>query len=163
MNTSFPKSNDPFRDGLLLFTRLAVFKPEEYPAIPFKAWQTAVRNSFIIWLSNDGDKLCISYQHNQVSVGKQVSAPVQSGYICVFKQNFLPVIMKKNISQLEVFRKKEPCIIDITAGQFREALQIFVQMHQETKSSYAYKYHLIRNQIAQLIHLGIKASQPPSV
>lgn len=159
MTNQIHKSNDPFRDGLLLFTNVTVYKVEDYLNIPEKPMKLALRDSFSITAGTTVNRKYIQYQ-GPLRHSKSAPFPAtDTGYRCVFKRSFLPALMRRNIMQLSVFSGKQPCQLLLTEEQYQQAEFIFIQMHQETGSSYPYKYHLIRNQISQLIHLGMKAVQ----
>lgn len=159
MTDQTQKSSDPFRDGLLLFTNVTVYKLEDYVNIPDKALKLALRDSFSITAIATEAVNTIQYQR-PLPLLKPTSFPAAAtGFKCVFKRSFLPILMRRNIIQLPVFSGNQPWQLLLTNEQYRQAESIFIQMLQEAGSTYSYKYHLIRNQISQLIHLGMKAKQ----
>ncbi|MCU0433259.1 MAG: AraC family transcriptional regulator [Bacteroidia bacterium] len=94
----------------------------------------------------------IPYRYNPLT-------PLQAGHFCVFTKEF---ITKSNAGvwpdQLPVFGSNSGFIYEISAAQYKQAEQIFLKMHQEIASDYAFKYDLLRNYTLEIIHFGQKLS-----
>jgi AraC-like DNA-binding protein len=81
----------------------------------------------------------------------------QSGQFCVFTAEFL----SKNKSGIEldglpIFAADGYPIFQLSDDEVIEAELIFNKIQKEINSDYAYKYDLIRNYVAELIHFGQK-------
>jgi len=81
----------------------------------------------------------------------------QSGHFCVFTKDFLPTTkIGLEIDHLPVFSHESDFAFQISTQQFQNFEEIFLRMHAEIQSDYAYKYDLLRNYVMELIHLGQK-------
>lgn len=81
----------------------------------------------------------------------------QSGHFCVFTKDFLPLNkIGAEIDNLPVFSPQSDFVFQISAGQYSRFEGIFLKMHEEINSDYAYKYDLLRNYVMELIHSGQK-------
>ncbi|MGV3697465.1 helix-turn-helix domain-containing protein [Flavobacterium sp.] len=81
----------------------------------------------------------------------------QSGHFCVFTKDF---ITKSNsgliVDDIPIFNPNSDFIYHITEEQAREFEAVFIKMHTEINSDYAFKYDLLRNYVIELIHNGQK-------
>ncbi len=81
----------------------------------------------------------------------------QSGHFCVFTGEF---ITKNKIGidldELPIFKTDGYPVFQLTEKEAGEIDVIFGKMHRELGSEYTYKYDLIRNFTAELIHFGQK-------
>jgi AraC family transcriptional regulator, transcriptional activator of pobA len=85
--------------------------------------------------------------------------PLQSGHFCVFTKDFLPKARTGlEIDKLPVFSPQSDFVYRISPEQFSDINAIFLKMHAEIASDYAYKYDLLRNYLMELIHYGQKLS-----
>lgn len=81
----------------------------------------------------------------------------QAGHFCIFTADFLmPNKSGVVLDDLPIFRPGGYPIFELTAEDKKELLSIFLKMHREIASNYAYKYDLIRNYVLELIHFGQK-------
>lgn len=81
----------------------------------------------------------------------------QSGHFCVFTKDFLPLNkIGAEIDSLPVFSPQSDFVFQISTGQYSRFESIFLKMHEEINSDYAYKYDLLRNYVMELIHSGQK-------
>lgn len=81
----------------------------------------------------------------------------QSGHFCVFTKDFLPATkIGLELDYLPVFSPQSDFIFQISTEQFQQLEAIFLKMHSEIRSDYAYKYDLLRNYVMELIHFGQK-------
>jgi AraC-like DNA-binding protein len=81
----------------------------------------------------------------------------QSGHFCVFTSEFL--IKEKSgidLDKLPIFQTDGYPVFQLTNEETVEIDLIFKKIHQEINSDYVYKYDLIRNYVAELIHFGQK-------
>lgn len=81
----------------------------------------------------------------------------QSGHFCVFTTDFV-TRTNAGISpdDLPIFSPQSDFVFDITDEQYAEVEAVFLKMHQEIRSDYAYKYDLLRTYLIELIHKGQK-------
>lgn len=81
----------------------------------------------------------------------------QAGHFCIFTTDFLmPNKGGVVLDELPIFRPGGYPIFELTAEDKKELSSIFLKMHREIASNYAYKYDLIRNYVLELIHFGQK-------
>lgn len=81
----------------------------------------------------------------------------QSGHFCVFTKDFLPTSKTGlELDLLPVFSAQSDFIYQISTEQYAQFRAIFLKMHEEIRSDYAYKYDLLRNYLMELIHSGQK-------
>ena len=81
----------------------------------------------------------------------------QTGHFCVFTDEFLT----KNktgidIDELPIFKSDGYPIFQLSDSEADEMDLIFNKIHKEINSEYIYKYDLIRNFVAEMIHFGQK-------
>lgn len=79
----------------------------------------------------------------------------QTGQFCVFTDEFL----KKSgilLNELPIFAPDGFPVFQLSDEQISEVEFIFSKIQHEINSDYAYKYDLIRNYVAELIHFGQK-------
>jgi AraC family transcriptional activator of pobA len=79
---------------------------------------------------------------------------MQSGFLCVFTEDFFSRF--GNIKEYPVFQNADNAIIPLTNSQLTLFTNLFVKMMNELKSTYAYKYDLLRNLLMELIHSAQK-------
>ena len=81
----------------------------------------------------------------------------QSGYFCIFTQDFLtPTRSGVVLDELPIFKAGGSPVFQLATNQVKELEQIFEKMFRELASDYAYKYDLLRNYVLELIHYGQK-------
>ncbi len=81
----------------------------------------------------------------------------QSGHFCVFTDEFL--IKDKSsldLDELPIFKVDGYPIFKLSDDEANEIDILFNKMHKEINSEYIYKYDLIRNFVAEMIHFGQK-------
>jgi AraC family transcriptional regulator, transcriptional activator of pobA len=81
----------------------------------------------------------------------------QSGHFCIFTPDFL--LQSKTgvvLDDLPIFRPGGYPIFQLTKADTKVVAEIFLKIHSELASTYAYKYDLIRNYVLELIHFGQK-------
>jgi len=81
----------------------------------------------------------------------------QAGHFCIFTTEFLtPNKSGVALDDLPIFRPGGVPIFQISDKEAKEIRAIFLKMHSELSSEYAYKYDLLRNYTLELIHYGQK-------
>ena len=81
----------------------------------------------------------------------------QSGHFCVFTAEFLTKDKSGiDLDKLPIFQTDGYPVFQLTEEDAIAVDLIFKKIHQEINSDYVYKYDLIRNYVAELIHFGQK-------
>jgi AraC family transcriptional activator of pobA len=81
----------------------------------------------------------------------------QSGDFCVFTTEFLTKDKSGiDLDKLPIFQTDGYPVFQLTGEETIAIDLIFKKIHQEINSDYVYKYDLIRNYVAELIHFGQK-------
>ncbi|MET4084219.1 AraC family transcriptional activator of pobA [Pedobacter sp. UYP30] len=81
----------------------------------------------------------------------------QSGHFCVFTAEFLTKDKTGvELEKLPIFQADAYPVFQLTEENVNAIDLIFNKIHQEINSDYVYKYDLIRNYVAELIHIGQK-------
>ncbi|PSR55518.1 AraC family transcriptional regulator [Adhaeribacter arboris] len=81
----------------------------------------------------------------------------QSGYFCIFTQEFLATSRSGVIlDELPIFKPGGYPVFQLNENQVKELKQLFEKMFQELASDYPFKYDLLRNYVLELIHYGQK-------
>lgn len=83
--------------------------------------------------------------------------PDQSGYFCVFTDEFL--VKNKSgvvLDELPIFKSGGYPVFEIGDEEAEEIALILKKMQKEIASDYAFKYDLLRNYVVELIHYGQK-------
>lgn len=81
----------------------------------------------------------------------------QSGHFCVFTAEFLSKDkIGMDLDKLPIFQTDGYPVFQLTDEETIAIDLIFKKIHQEINSDYVYKYDLIRNYVAELIHFGQK-------
>jgi AraC family transcriptional activator of pobA len=81
----------------------------------------------------------------------------QAGQFCIFTNAFF--LKEKSgfdLDKISVFQPEEQPVCEITDEEAGQIELIFNKIHVEINSSYTFKYDLIRNYVAELIHFGQK-------
>lgn len=83
--------------------------------------------------------------------------PNQSGYFCVFTDEFLHKHKSGIVlDELPIFKSGGYPVFEISAADAKEIGLLFKKMQKEIASDYAFKYDLLRNYVLELIHYGQK-------
>ena len=81
----------------------------------------------------------------------------QSGHFCVFTNEFLTKDKSGiDLDKLPIFQTDGYPVFQLTLEESDAIELIFKKIHEEINSDYVYKYDLIRNYVAELIHFGQK-------
>jgi AraC family transcriptional activator of pobA len=82
---------------------------------------------------------------------------LQAGHFCVFTSEFLTKDKSGiDLDKLPIFQTDGYPVFQLTQEESDLIDLIFKKIHQEINSDYVYKYDLIRNYVAELIHFGQK-------
>lgn len=103
------------------------------------------------------EECAILFASPRVPYNYNSQCSTQSGHFCVFTKDFLPLNkIGAEIDHLPVFSPQSDFVFRISTAQYRQFEAIFLKMHEEINSDYAYKYDLLRNYVMELIHSGQK-------
>lgn len=103
------------------------------------------------------EECAILFASPRVPYNYNSQCSTQSGHFCVFTKDFLPMNkIGAEIDHLPVFSPQSDFVFQISTAQYRQFEAIFLKMHEEINSDYAYKYDLLRNYVMELIHSGQK-------
>lgn len=81
----------------------------------------------------------------------------QSGHFCIFTDEFLvQTTSGVALDHLPIFKAGGYPVFQVSEEDAAEINAIFLKMHKEIASNYAYKYDLLRNYVLELIHYGQK-------
>lgn len=81
----------------------------------------------------------------------------QSGHFCIFTDEFLvQTTSGVALDHLPIFKAGGYPVFQVSEEDAAEINGIFMKMHKEIASNYAYKYDLLRNYVLELIHYGQK-------
>ncbi|HEU4554398.1 MAG TPA: helix-turn-helix transcriptional regulator [Chitinophaga sp.] len=81
----------------------------------------------------------------------------QRGHFCIFTSEFLtPGKSGVVLDELPIFKAGGYPVFQVEEEAAAEIEAIFLKMHKELWSDYAYKYDLLRNYVMELIHYGQK-------
>ena len=81
----------------------------------------------------------------------------QKGHFCIFTEDFLSKSKSGIVlDELPIFKTNSYPVFQISDEEQLEIEAIFIKMHKEINSNYAYKYDLLRNYLLELIHYGQK-------
>ncbi|MCE7862192.1 MAG: AraC family transcriptional regulator [Bacteroidetes bacterium CHB5] len=96
----------------------------------------------------------LSFSNPQIPYKWEHLDRIRNGIYCIFNQQLFH--QYGQLSQYEVFQPTGQHIFELSDDQVLTVTEIFRRMEQEFNSDYKYKYDAIRNQIFELIHLGLK-------
>jgi AraC-like DNA-binding protein len=86
----------------------------------------------------------------------EVLSEQAAGYFCIFREPFFTERYKGNIRDLPMFSPggKPGYVLNKTQDKFIS--QVFKKMKSEIQSDYAFKFDLVRNYVAELVHYALK-------
>jgi AraC family transcriptional regulator, transcriptional activator of pobA len=81
----------------------------------------------------------------------------QSGHFCIFTETFLSHAKSGVVlNNLPLFQASGYPVFQVSEAEIKELEAIFMKMHREINSNYAYKYDLLRNYVVEMLHFGQK-------
>ncbi|MBW8684973.1 hypothetical protein [Chitinophaga rhizophila] len=83
----------------------------------------------------------------------------QEGFCCIFNVPFFTAQMQEKINALPMFMAGGRPVYHLTEEQTAAATDIFRRMVEVLASDYRFKYELLWNYVAQLMHMGLKIQQ----
>lgn len=81
-----------------------------------------------------------------------------TGFFCIFKEGFFSERMRGSISDFPMFARDGKPAYFLNEKQDAEVSAIFKKMLEEIGSDYVYKYDLLTNYVAEVIHYALKLS-----
>ena len=79
-----------------------------------------------------------------------------TGYFLIFKEEFLLNIMRESLSKIPVFAIDGTPNFTLNPPQDADVAQLFQEIAVELDSDYHYKYDIIKNRVADIIHYALK-------
>jgi len=79
-----------------------------------------------------------------------------SGFSCLFNVAYLSEKMQSILHALPMFRKGASPVYSLNAVQVERFRRLFEQMLEEVNNNYAFKYELLGNYLAELLHQVLK-------
>lgn len=79
-----------------------------------------------------------------------------TGYFCIFQEAYYTERYRGRIRDLPMFGLGSKPSYVLTKTQEKAVSRLFKKMEQEVVSDYAFKYDLIRNYVAEVIHCALK-------
>lgn len=79
-----------------------------------------------------------------------------TGFFCLFKESFFTENHRNGIHDLPIFLRGRTPVYRLNEKQDQEVTALFEKIIEENRSDYRFKYDLLRNQVAELIHYAMK-------
>ncbi|NSL90750.1 AraC family transcriptional regulator [Chitinophaga sp. Mgbs1] len=92
----------------------------------------------------------------QVPYAWESHEEVPEGYFCIFKESFFMDKVRGNLSGMPMFAPSARPFYSLDAVQEQKVTELFLKMLEEINSDYLYKYDLLRNYVAEIIHIALK-------
>ncbi|MDB5269270.1 MAG: Transcriptional regulator, AraC family [Hymenobacter sp.] len=90
--------------------------------------------------------------------------PEQSGYFCIFTDEFLlPAQGRMALEELPFYQPGAFPVVQVSDSEFAAIEAIFQKMEQEISSDYAFKYDLLRAYLLEMIHYVQKLQPVPAL
>ncbi len=99
-------------------------------------------------------KQALSFSNPQIPYKWEHLDKIREGVYCIFNQQLFHQFGQLN--QYEVFQPNGAHIFELSDEESNQVSEIFERMAKEFNSDYKYKYDAIRNQIFELLHVGLK-------
>lgn len=99
-------------------------------------------------------RLCFYSPHTPQAAGSLAGNP--AGFSCLFNTTFLSARMQDIFRALPMFRKNANPVYFLNARQDKRIRDLFEKMLQEVNNNYAFKYELLGNYLAEIIHYTLK-------
>lgn len=107
------------------------------------------------------DKPALTLLNPLVPYAWQPATQDQTGYFCVFTDDFVSRNMKQeHLAQSLLFQSRGSHVLFPSAEQLRQLTMIFESMLREAQASYPHKYDVLRNYVQIVLHEALKM-QPP--
>ena len=82
--------------------------------------------------------------------------PKPTGFSCLFNAAFLSVKMQTALQGLPMFRKEVNPVYFLNSRQDNNIRELFEKMLVEVNNNYTFKYELLGNYLAEIIHQAMK-------
>ncbi len=87
---------------------------------------------------------------------ERLDKKIYDGFFCLFKPAFFTDHFRNNIQDLPMFQRAGSPVYNLDKKLDGEVARLYEKMLQEVTSDYRFKYDLLRNLVAELIHLALK-------
>lgn len=101
-----------------------------------------------------GTMLCFYNPHVQQAAGSCPRNP--TGFFCLFNAAFLSAKMQAILHGLPMFKKEATPVYFLNQRQDNNIRELFEKMLAEVNNNYIFKYELLGNYLAEIIHLALK-------
>lgn len=101
-----------------------------------------------------GAMLCF-YNPHTLPAGRSVPAR-SDGFSCMFNAAFLSQKMQGILQALPMFRKEDSPVYFLNPKQNNSISELFEKMLEEVNNNYTFKYELLGNYLAEIIHHALK-------
>ncbi|AXY76259.1 hypothetical protein D3H65_20680 [Paraflavitalea soli] len=101
-----------------------------------------------------GTMLC--FHNPQVPQATGSCPPKPTGFFCLFNTAFLSAKMQTLLHALPMFRKEVNPVYFLDPGQDNNFRELFEKMLVEVNNNYTFKYELLGNYLAEIIHQALK-------
>jgi hypothetical protein len=101
-----------------------------------------------------GAMLCFHNPHAPQTAGS--CAPKPTGFSCLFNAAFLSAKMQTVLHGLPMFRKEVNPVYFLNPRQDNNIRELFEKMLLEVNNNYTFKYELLGNYLAEIIHQALK-------
>lgn len=98
--------------------------------------------------------LCFCHPQSTREAGSLPRKP--AGFACLFNAAFLSVRMREIIQSLPMFKKGTTPVYFLNPAQDNYIRELFEKMLAEVNNDYAFKYELLGNYLASIIHHALK-------
>ena len=124
---------------------------------PFMHQQQA--DHYVISLLNSntpGAEAMLCFNHPQAAPPEGSTTHQRSGFSCLFNAAFLSYKMQDVLHALPMFRKEVRPVYFLNQQQNNSIRALFEKMLEEANNNYAFKYELLGNYLAEIIHHALK-------
>lgn len=102
-----------------------------------------------------GAMLCFYNPQHTLPAGRSVPAR-SDGFSCMFNAAFLSQKMQGILQALPMFRKEDNPVYFLNPKQNNSISELFEKMLEEVNNNYTFKYELLGNYLAEIIHHALK-------
>jgi len=92
-----------------------------------------------------------------------IPGKIGEGYFCIFKEEFFSDHMRASLHELPMYAPGGKPAFMLDDEQHRNLSNVFEKMMTELRSSYRFKYDLIRNYIMEMVHAALKIGPTESL
>lgn len=99
----------------------------------------------------------LSFSNPNIPYSWEATSPEQSGYFCLFKEEFLHSgLRSESLNDSPLFKVGGTPVFFLEEAQVKPISEIYEKMLVEIASDYIYKYDLLKNYVNLIIHEAMK-------